>query len=77
MIPCEKFKKKNKHHLIRPYPTSDMSLNDYKAKGSFFITIERDKDSSVKSMMKRAGQNRKQAESEWEEQNFGIRTKSD
>ena len=61
------FKKKNKHHLIRPYPTSDMSLNDYKAKGSFFITIERDKHSSVKSMMKRAGQNLKQAESEWEE----------
>tara|TARA_B100000780_G_scaffold205958_1_gene146398 strand:+ start:1192 stop:1800 length:609 start_codon:yes stop_codon:yes gene_type:complete len=61
------FKKNNKHHLIRPYPTSDMSLNDYKAKGSFFITIERDKHSSVKSMMKRAGQNLKQAESEWEE----------
>ena len=61
------FKRKNKHHLMRPYPTSDMSLNDYKDEGSFFITIERDKDSSVKSMMKRAGQNKKQAESEWEE----------
>ena len=61
------FKRKNKHHLMRPYPTSDMSLNDYKDEGSFFITIERDKDSSVKSMMKRAGQNKNQAESEWEE----------
>ena len=61
------FKKKNKHHLIRPFPTSRMSIEDYKEKGTVFITIERDKKSSVKSMMKRAGQSKKQAEYEWKE----------
>ena len=61
------FKKKNKHHLIRPFPISNMSIEDYKEKGAVFITIERDKQSSVKSMMKRAGQTKNQAEHEWEE----------
>ena len=61
------FKKKNKHHLVRPYPTSIMSIEDYKEEGAVFITIERDKESSVKSMIKRAGQTEKQASFEWEE----------
>lgn len=60
------FRKKNKHHLIRPYPTSSMSINDYKDQDSLFITIERDKVSSVNSMIKRAGQSKQQAEMEWE-----------
>ena len=61
------FKKKNRHHLVRPYPTSIMSINDYKDEGALFITIERDKESSVSSMIKRAGQSEKQASKEWEE----------
>jgi len=61
------FKQQNRHHLIRPYPTSIMSIEDYRKKGAFFITIERDKKSSVNSMIKRAGQNKKQAEMEWED----------
>lgn len=61
------FRKKNKHHLARPYPTSKMSIEDYKEEGAVFITIERDKESSVKSMIKRAGQTEKQASFEWEE----------
>lgn len=61
------FKKENKHHLVRPYPTSIMSIEDYKKEGAVFITIERDKRSSVNSMKKRAGQSEKQASFEWEE----------
>lgn len=61
------FKKKNRHHLVRPFPTSVLSIEDYKKEGAVFITIERDKDSSVSSMMKRAGQTKKQSEKEWEE----------
>ena len=61
------FKQENSHHLVRPFPTSVMSIEDYKKAGAVFITIKRDKESSVSSMMKRAGQNKKQAESEWEE----------
>ncbi len=61
------FKKENRHHLVRPYPTSVMSLEDYKKEGAVFITIERDKESSVSSMIKRAGQSEKQASKEWEE----------
>ena len=61
------FSKKNRHHMLRPYPTSVMSINDYKDEGAVFITIERGKESSVSSMMKRAGQSKKQAEKEWEE----------
>ena len=61
------FKQKNRHHLVRPYPTSVMSIEDYRKKGAFFITIQRDKKSSVSSMIKRAGQNKQQAEMEWEE----------
>ena len=60
------FKPKNRHHLIRPFPTSIMSVEDYKKLGAIFITIERDKKSSVSSMKKRAGQSEKQASYEWE-----------
>ena len=60
------FKQENKHHLVRPFPTSVMSIEDYKKEGAVFITIERDKESSVSSMMKRAGQTKKQSEREWE-----------
>ena len=61
------FKQENKHHLVRPFPTSVMSIEDYKKEGAVFITIERDKESSVSSMIKRAGQTKKQASYEWEE----------
>ena len=60
------FNQENRHHLVRPFPTSVMSIEDYKKEGAVFITIERDKESSVSSMMKRAGQTKKQAEREWE-----------
>jgi len=60
------FKQENKHHVVRPFPTSVMSIEDYKKEGAIFITIERDKESSVSSMMKRAGQTKNQAEKEWE-----------
>ena len=60
------FKKENRHHLVRPFPTSVMSIEDYKKEGAVFITIERDKESSVSSMMKRAGQTKRQSEREWE-----------
>ena len=59
------FKQENRHHLVRPFPTSVMSIEDYKKEGAVFITIERDKESSVSSMMKRAGQTKNQAEREW------------
>ena len=61
------FRKKNKHHLVRPFPTSCMSVEDYRHEGAVFITIERDKDSSVSSMQKRAGQSEKQSSYEWME----------
>ncbi|MEC7646377.1 MAG: sulfotransferase [Bacteroidota bacterium] len=61
------FKAKNRHHLIRPFPTSIMSVEDYKKLGAIFITIERDKKSSVSSMKRRAGQSEKQASYEWEQ----------
>ena len=60
------FSKQNRHHLVRPFPTSRMSIEDYKQKGAIFITIERDKESSIVSMQKRAGQSKEQAEDEWE-----------
>ena len=60
------FKQENRHHLLRPFPTSVMSIEDYKKEGAVFITIERAKESSVSSMMKRAGQTKNQAEREWE-----------
>ena len=60
------FKKENRHHLVRPFPTSVMSIEDYKKEGAVFITIERDKESSVSSMIKRAGQTKNQAEREWD-----------
>lgn len=60
------FNQENRHHLVRPFPTSVMSIEDYKKEGAVFITIERDKESSVSSMMKRAGQTKNQAEREWE-----------
>ena len=60
------FNQENRHHLVRPFPTSVMSIEDYKKAGAVFITIERDKESSISSMMKRAGQTKKQAEREWE-----------
>ena len=47
------FRKKNRHHLVRPYPTSIMSIEDFKREGAVFITIERDRDSSISSMVKR------------------------
>jgi hypothetical protein len=59
------FRNKSRPHLIRPFPTSIMSIEDYKQEGAIFITIERDMESSVSSMMKRAGQSRKQAEKEY------------
>lgn len=59
------FSRENRHHLVRPFPTSRMSIEDYKQKGAIFITIERDKESSIISMQKRAGQSKKQAENEW------------
>ena len=61
------FKKENKHHLVRPFPTSIMSVEDYKKEGAVFITIERDKESSISSMIKRSGQSENQASYEWEE----------
>ena len=60
------FKCKNRHHMVRPYPTSCMSIEDYKKKGAIFITIERDEESSIKSMRKRAGQNSRQAKLEFD-----------
>ena len=60
------FKEENRHHLVRPFPTSVMSIEDYKKEGAVFITIERDKESSVSSMIKRAGQTKNQAEREWD-----------
>ena len=44
-----------------------MSIEDYKKEGAVFITIERDKESSVSSMQKRAGQSNNQASYEWEQ----------
>ena len=61
------FQIKNRHHLVRPFPTSTMSLEDYRKEGAIFITIERDKESSVSSMQKRAGQSKNQASYEWDQ----------
>lgn len=65
-VNCD-FQIKNRHHLVRPFPTSIMSIEDYKKEGAVFITIERDKESSVSSMQKRAGQSNNQASYEWEQ----------
>ena len=54
-----------KHHLLRPFPTSDMCIDDYKKLNSKFITIERDRAKAISSMMKRAGQSEKQASHEY------------
>lgn len=63
------FRKKNRHHLVRPYPTSIMSIEDFKREGAVFITIERDRDSSISSMVKRSGQSTAQAKKEY---NLGM-----
>lgn len=63
------FRKKNRHHLVRPYPTSIMSIEDFKREGAVFITIERDLDSSISSMVKRSGQSTAQAKKEY---NLGM-----
>ena len=63
------FRKKNRHHLVRPYPTSIMSIEDFKREGAVFITIERDRDSSISSMVKRSGQSTEQAKKEY---NLGM-----
>ena len=34
------FKQENRHHLVRPFPTSVMSIEDYKKEGAVFISIE-------------------------------------
>ena len=60
------FMRKNKHHLLRPFPTSKMSIEDYQKEGAVFITIEREKDAAVRSMMKRAGQSLVQASKEFD-----------
>ena len=59
------FRKKNRHHLVRPFPTSILSIEDFRNKGAVFITIERDSDSSIDSMVRRAGQSRVQAMKEY------------
>lgn len=59
------FRRKNRHHLVRPFPTSIMSIEDFRKEGAIFITIERDPDSSIDSMVKRSGQSRAQAKKEY------------
>ena len=63
------FKIKNRYQNLRPYPISCMSIEDYKKEGAVFITIERDKKSTVSSMMKRAGLTQRQANKEY---NLGM-----
>ena len=55
-----------KYHRIRIRPTSVFSINDYLERGAILITISRDKEAVVKSMVNRTPLSEKQAVKEWE-----------
>jgi hypothetical protein len=55
-----------KYHTKRPYPGSKLSIKDYEAMDATFITIEREKESAVNSIVNRTPMNQKQASREWD-----------
>lgn len=59
------FGRTRKHHKVRPYPTSSMSIADYLALRATIITITRDESSTVGSMVRRAGMTERQSRREW------------
>lgn len=56
----------SKYQVLRPYPTSQLSIKDYLEKGAILIHIRRDKESIVKSLVKRTPLTEKQAVREFE-----------
>jgi len=54
------------HHNIRVFPTSDLSISDYKNKKALFITITRDKSEVLKSITKRTNANINRAAFEYD-----------
>ena len=60
------FKKKNKHHKVRPYPTSHLSITDYLSYNTKPVVIFRKKEDTIASIVKRTKMSVEQAEHEWE-----------
>lgn len=56
---------KTRHHKLRPFPTSAMSIQDYIDKGATIITITRNRDEVLKSITSRTKMSQKQAEREY------------
>ncbi len=57
--------KPQRHHRIRVFPTSVLSIQDYMDKGAYIITIVRDKIDVIDSITTRTRMTRSQAESEY------------
>ncbi|NVK26716.1 MAG: sulfotransferase [Flavobacteriia bacterium] len=60
------FGRTHRMHKLRPYPMTQMSLNDYLKYDPKMIVITRKKEDTVNSMLNRTPMTRKQAEKEWE-----------
>jgi len=56
----------SKYQVFRPYPTSQLSIQDYINHDAVIIHIRRDKESIVKSLIKRTPLSQKQAVKEFE-----------
>lgn len=58
--------KKHRHHKIRIFPTSSLSMQDYIDNKAVVITIVRDKQEIINSIITRTKMTKKQAETEYE-----------
>lgn len=63
------FSIKNKEHSAKTYPTSALSIDDYLKFDTKLITLRRDKENTVKSILNRTILSQRQAEKEWEQSN--------
>jgi hypothetical protein len=57
--------RKNKHHSIRLFPTSPLSVQDYIERNAAVITIVREKDEVLDSIVSRTKMTRAQADNEY------------
>lgn len=60
------FGKERKHHKLRPYPTTKLSIQDYLNYDAKFITITRKKEEVVKSITSRTTMSQLQASEEYD-----------
>ena len=57
---------KRRHHYVRPFPTSRLSIKDYLDKGTTIIIITRKKEKTVSSIVSRSSASRKLASKEYD-----------